>query len=53
MFTVVDKETGETYCVYGNNGLFFLTYDEASDTWAYKDMNLCRPCKPEEVAKDA
>lgn len=49
MFTVVDKETGQTYVVYGSNGHFFLTYDETTDEWAYKDMNYCRPCKPEEV----
>ena len=49
MFTVVDKETGETYVVYGIAGNYFLIYDEAADGWEYKRMSYCRPCKPEEV----
>lgn len=53
MFTVVDKETGETYVVYGIAGNYFLIYDEAADVWEYKRMSYCRPCKPEEVSKDA
>ena len=48
MFIVVDKETGQTYAVYGTNGYYFLIYDHVNDVWTYKGMDSCRPCKPEE-----
>ena len=53
MFTVKDKETGETYEVYAVDGLYFLTYDEDFDRWYSIEMCRCRPVKAKEVSKGA
>lgn len=49
MFTVKDKETGETYVVYAVDGLYFLTYDEDLDRWYAIEICRCIPVKGEEV----
>lgn len=49
MFSVIQKDTGLLFVVYGINGQYFLIYDEQKCVWVYMLMDLFRPATTEEV----
>ena len=48
MVKVRHKETGKVRVVYGISGLFFLMWEDSTDSWFYADMNKYRPLEADD-----
>lgn len=43
MFQVEHIVTGKTYTVYGQNGMYFLVWDQKTSCWTWVLMGECAP----------
>jgi hypothetical protein len=47
MFQVEHIVTGKTYTVYGQNGMYFLVWDQKTSCWTWILMGECAPVAEE------